>query len=157
MKLNTLLKSFSISGIAVAIDIITMYMLSHYTKLDLTNQLYISSFIKVIFLFIGHNLVTYKGNIKSLKNKALKFFPWETLSLVIVAQTVLYVNIKLEYYLDGLSNSTIENTWYLNHIVHKNKDGSYDFDTHIIILFKQLLIVIFFLLVEMRVYKYIFE
>ena len=157
MNLKVLLKATSISILAVLVDIGSMYALSHYTHYDLKLQLYISSFIKVFFLFAGHNMVTYRGNINSLKNKALKFFPWEIFSLVIVAQTVLYVHEKLEKYLDELSDSTVENTWYLKGIVHRGTDGTYDFDTPVIIVFTQLIIILFFLLVELHIYKFIFE
>ena len=157
MNLRVLIKATSVSILAVFVDMASMYVLSHYTHYNLSWQLYLSSFIKVFFLFAGHNMITYRGNIYSLKKKALKFFPWEIFSLVIIAQSVLYVHSKLENYLDGLSDSTVKNTWYLKDIVHRGKDGTYDFDTSVIIVFKQLIIILFFLFVELHVYKYIFE
>jgi putative flippase GtrA len=157
MNLKVLLKATSISILAVLVDIITMFALSHYTHYDLTWQLYISSCIKVLFLFVGHNLVTFKGNTNTLMKKALKFFPWEIISLIIIAQLIIYTNNRLDIYLTGLPESTIKSTWYLKDIVHKENDGKYGFDTPIIILCKQLLIILFFLLIELHIYPYIFE
>ena len=157
MNLKVLLKSTSVSIAAVLVDIVTMFALSHYTDFNLTKQLYTSSCIKVLFLFAGHNLVTFKGNTNSLMKKALKFFPWEIISLIIIAQLIIFTNNKLETYLNGLTESTIKSTWYLKGIVHKENDGKYEFDTPIIIICKQLLIILFFLLVELHIYPYIFE
>ena len=157
MNLKVLFKATSVSIFAALIDIVSMFALSHYTDFNLTKQLYTSSCIKVLFLFIGHNLVTFKENTSYLMNKALKFFTWEIISLIIIAQLIIYTNNRLEIYLNRLPESTITSTWYLKDIVHKENDGKFEFDTPIIILCKQLLIIVFFLLVELHIYPYIFE
>jgi putative flippase GtrA len=156
MNLKVLLKSTSVSGVGVLIDVSMMYLLG-YTGVPMSYQLYISSFVKIIFLFFAHNLITYKGNTSPWSTKALKFFPWELFSLILVSQMILYLNEHILTYIHGLSEADIKGAWFKG-LVHKEaQQDTYTLTTNGVILLKQLLIIIFFLTVELYVYKHIFK
>jgi len=133
-----------------------MYLMGKYSQLDLAYQIYISSIIRIVVTFIGHNLVTFRGSVAPLWKRAIKFFPWEIFSLVIIAQMLLFINKLVEGSLKGMTQKDLDSEWFTKLMVEKNEDGELIIKDSIIIISKQLLMVLFYFVIDMRVYKYIF-
>jgi len=133
-----------------------MYLLGAHTHLDLKYQIYISSIIRICISFIGHNIWTFKGSFTPLWKRAIKFFPWEIFSLILIAQTLLLINVLLEKAIKDMTKKQIDDNFFLRNMVEKDKDGKNIIKTSIFIVFKQILMVLFYFIVDIRVYKYIF-
>jgi len=149
--MSKILRSIPINIAGFITDISSMYILGDNFDYPLTEQIYISSLLRIFVLYIGHINYTYKDSSKSMGQLARRFFPWEITSMIIVNQLVIYINhVILNYLSDNVNNLK------LFKILLEKKNDKYKFKTIVNILLKQIIIILFYVIVEVRVYEKIF-
>ena len=102
MGIKLILKSSPISILGFLADTSCMALLGSYTHVSLRYQVYISSMVRIILLFIGHNLWTFKGSETALWKRASKFFTWEIASLWIITEIILAISNYIRKVLHNL-------------------------------------------------------
>ena len=153
-----LIKSIIVSVSCVSVDMGSMYLFGKYSNYDTTVQVYLSSFAKVIFLFIGHNLITYRGvsSESSLTKKLITFFTWELFSLITIAQSTLYISPALsKVIIDNID--LVKDIPYLYSYVEVKGKKVFIMGVELIIIVKQLMVILFYIMVEIHMYKFIFK
>lgn len=149
--MSKIIKSVLINIFGFITDTVSMYILGNNLDYTLTKQIYISSLLRIIVLYIGHINYTYKDTLKSKRKLAIRFFVWEFISMFIVNQLVIHINrIILNYLRDHV------NDLKLYKILLEKKDDTYEFKTRVNILLKQTIIILFYFIVDIRIYKKIF-
>ena len=149
--MSKIIRSIPINIAGFITDISSMYILGDNFDYSLTEQIYISSLLRIFVLYIGHINYTYKDSSKSMGKLARRFFPWEITSMIIVNQLVIYINhVILNYLSDNVNNLK------LFKILLEKKNDKYKFKTSVNILLKQIIIILFYVIVEVRVYEKIF-
>jgi putative flippase GtrA len=143
-----------IRGTPVAIlstlsDIVSMYVMKHYTLLDTNYIIYISSIINISVAFIGHILWTFKYN-HSNKSKLqilLKYIVIQVILLICVSE----LSIRTIHMIDTYINTTnISRPIFIHRVEGKPKLTNI---SHIMI--KQLYFLIFFF-INIYLLKFIF-
>jgi len=214
MNIKLLLKTSSVSILGCIVDIYTLFLLHKYTPISVTSQLYISSILRIIVLFIGHSLYTFKGYSGNFISKCIKFFSWEISFMILIVNLVIFIKKMIYKYLKNKTDKEINNSWYhifihpnylinkkekhKDNIIGKSKDeiktylknnnynnktidtiiedidedgdgiityleytkytnNKYLLDSYTIVILKQLVTVILFLLLDIPVYKRIFK
>jgi len=149
--MSKIIKSVLINIFGFITDTISMYILGNNFDYTLTKQIYISSLLRIIVLYIGHINYTYKDTLMSKRKLAIRFFVWEFISMFIVNQLVIYINrVILNYLRDHV------NDLKLYKILLEKIDDKYEFKTRVNILLKQTIIILFYFIVDIRIYKKIF-
>tara|TARA_Y100000768_G_scaffold137063_1_gene102008 strand:- start:1531 stop:1983 length:453 start_codon:yes stop_codon:yes gene_type:complete len=149
--MGKIIKTLPVNILGFIVDSSSMYMLGHYTHLPINDQVYISSIIRILVIYLGHSNYTY---IKSMGKKgsnyliASKFFFWEIFSMIVVNEMVILLNKLIIYEINKYDLRNIQE------IVINKKNNQLKSDYIIII--KQLLIIIFYIIVEVRIYEKIF-
>ena len=214
MNIKLLLKTSSVSILGCLVDICTLFLLHKYSPISVTSQLYISSILRIIVLFIGHSLYTFKGYSGNFISKCIKFFAWEISFMILIVNIVIFIKNMIYNYLKDKTDKEINNSWYhifihrnylinkkekhKDNIIGKSKDeiktylknnnykdktidtiiedidedgdgiityleytkynkNKYILDSYTIVVLKQLVTVILFLLLDIPVYKRIFK
>ena len=214
MNIKLLLKTSSVSILGCLVDICTLFLLHKYTPISVTSQLYISSILRIIVLFIGHSLYTFKGYSGNFISKCIKFFAWEISFMILIVNIIIFIKNMIYNYLKNKTDKEINNSWYhifihrnylinkkekhKDNIIGKSKDeiktylknnnykdktidtiiedidedgdgiityleytkynkNKYILDSYTIVILKQLVTVILFLLLDIPVYKRIFK
>jgi len=142
-------KTLPVNIVGFLSDVSSMYMLDHFTELSIHYQVYISSMVRIFLLYLGHINYTYKGSLDSKYKMALKFLPWEIISMIAVNEMVILVNKLIiyeinEHDLDNIREILIDKT-------------NNELKSQYIITVKQILIILFYVIVEVRIYANIFK
>ena len=142
-------KPLPVNILGFIFDSSTMYILNHYTHLPIKYQVYLSSIVRILVLYLGHTNYTY---IKSKESKYIigsKFFLWEIFSMIVINEIIIEINKLIIYEINK------HNLHDLREKVINKKNNQ--LKPHYIIIIKQLLIIIFYITVEVRVYEKIFK
>jgi putative flippase GtrA len=118
MDIKLLLKTSSVSIIGVLVDIITLTLLHKYSSIGVKLQLYISSICRIVVLFIGHSLYTFKGYSGNYLSNCMKFFTWEILFMIAVVNIIMFIKKQIYDYLNKLSPEEIKGKWFTPFIHH---------------------------------------
>ena len=100
-------------------------------------------------LFIGHIGYTYKGSQNSNYKMAVKFLPWEIFSMIAVNEMVILVNKLIIY---EINEHDLVN---IREMVIDKKNN--ELKSQYIITIKQILIILFYVIVEVKIYEKIFK
>tara|TARA_B100000212_G_scaffold324835_1_gene285999 strand:+ start:253 stop:726 length:474 start_codon:yes stop_codon:yes gene_type:complete len=155
-----LVRSIPVNIIAFLADIISMHVLGEYLDFNLIQQVYISSLIRINILFIGHIKYTFRDiyitvEPNQIKKTAIKFYPWEIFSMIITNHLVSYISNMIDSYIKTMNITTLNNQWFTKYTLLK-KGGHYKLNTTMNIIIKQLVILIFYIIIDLKVYKHIF-
>ena len=142
-------KTLPVNIVGFLSDVSSMYLLENFAGISIDYQVYISSMIRIFILFIGHMTYTYKGSLDSKYKMASKFLPWEIFSMIAVNEMVILVNKLILY---EINEHDLDN---IREIVI-NKDNN-ELNATFIIAIKQILIILFYVIVEVRIYDKIFK
>lgn len=152
-------KTMPVNVLGVILDIVIMYIIGHYTNLSINYQVYISSIARLCISFYGYFYITFKSN-KSKHKTMIKFSIWELISLTVVSEITILVNKIIVNKIHKLDVKDNKNSKKFKDKIIKlflqEKDGKYELKTYLTILLKHIIIMIFNLLFEIPVYKYIF-
>jgi len=118
MNIKLLLKTSSVSILGCIVDICTLFLLHKYSPISVTSQLYISSILRIIVLFIGHSLYTFKGYSGNFISKCIKFFSWEISFMILIVNLVIFIKKMIYKYLKNKTDKEINNSWYHKFIHH---------------------------------------
>ena len=157
-SLEVYLKAMPINAIGVLVDIITMYIIGHYTNLPVGYQVYISSILRMSISYVGYFKFTFKSK-KNFKKTAVKFLIWEIISLTVVSELTIFINnviVDQIHKIPHQKGNTKSCKDEFRNIFLQDKNGQYELKTYITIVLKHIVIMVFNLLVEIPVYKYIF-
>jgi len=150
-----LLRSVPVNILAFLSDVTSMYILSNYDY-TLSQQIYISSVIRICVSFVGHIKYTYKDVYTSVTRSAIRFFPWEILSMLMINELVIIVNNYIIEQVKKIDIEDIEKYRFMN-LIFEQQGNEYELRAYVNIVIKQVLMIISYVLIDMRVYKYVFE
>ena len=142
-------KTLPVNIVGFLSDVSSLYILNHFTEVSIDYQVYISSMLRIFILFIGHIGYTYKGSLDSKYKMALKFLPWEIFSMIAVNEMVILVNKLIIY---EINEHDLDN---IREILIDKKNN--ELKAQYIITVKQILIILFYVIVEVRIYEKIFK
>jgi hypothetical protein len=146
--MKNIIKTLPVNVVGFLSDVSSMYTLNHFTGLSINYQVYISSMIRIFVLYLGHLNYTFKHSKEYYYVIASKFFPWEIFSMIAVNEMVILLNKLIIYEINELD---LHN---LREILINKKNN--DLNPTFIIIMKQILIILFYVIVEVRIYDKIF-